>query len=168
MLHQHPEPRPGESAPFHFESRWLLDAPAQAIWDAFADPAAWPRWWPGMERTVAPASGTGDGSGARVDLTVRSPLLPGPPAGALRLSLRIVEAAPPRRARVAVRGDLRGHGLWLAHEAGGITRVDIVWCVVTARPLLRLLRPLSGLSHRTVMRGGARGLARELSTRTRR
>jgi uncharacterized protein YndB with AHSA1/START domain len=41
-----------DDAPTRYVTVSHIDAPVQAVWDAFCDPASWPRWFPHVERVV--------------------------------------------------------------------------------------------------------------------
>ncbi|SNS35095.1 Carbon monoxide dehydrogenase subunit G [Sphingomonas laterariae] len=40
------------TAPTRYVTVSSIDAPVQAVWDAFCDPASWPHWFPHVERVV--------------------------------------------------------------------------------------------------------------------
>lgn len=172
-LHRHAVPGPGESAPFHLESTWYLPAGPCRVWQALCNVPEWPTWWPGMagSRFLAPNRGrdctsdmTGEAAagfplpGTRAELLVRTPAGRG-----LAIGIELRCTHPPHAAQIAVSGDLRGTGLWRARDVDGATHVDIVWCVVTGSRLLRVLRPVGTLAHRTVMAAGAKGLKHQLA-----
>ena len=155
MSHEHVSPRAGESAPFHFQDRWSVKADADAVWAVLEQVHAWPQWWPGLtEADVTVAGPSGIAAGSRADIRIRTPL--GVP---LDFSLDVREVQPGRRVVLDAAGDLRGEGIWTLTESQGLTHIDSLWCVVSPRPLIRLLRPTAGLMHSAVMRAGGRGLA---------
>ncbi|WP_380874306.1 hypothetical protein ACFB49_47090 [Sphingomonas sp. DBB INV C78] len=41
-----------DEAPTRYVTVSHINAPAQAVWDAFCDPASWPHWFPHVERVV--------------------------------------------------------------------------------------------------------------------
>ena len=43
---------------------WVLDAPAERIWDALSAPEQWPRWWRYVESVRLLRAGAADGVGA--------------------------------------------------------------------------------------------------------
>lgn len=154
----------GESRVFHFETTWEIPCPGERVWEAIADVSAWPQWWPGVRcTTVHRAAQDRHGNGTTADVMVASPL-----GYRLRFTIRIRDAHKPVRATIEVTGDLRGTGWWEAvtgeDEVRG-TRVRIVWCVVTQRSVVRLLRPAAPLAHGLVMRAGQAGLRRQLRSK---
>lgn len=164
--HTHVTPRAGESAPFHFTSHWDLDHPSVEVWEAFADIARWPDWWPGVRAVSVLDAGDTGGERTRAVMRVRRPVLRD-----LRLDLVVSRTDPPHRAVVEVAGDLRGHGHWHAVDEpaddgrrGAATRcrIEFVWCVVTRSPTARLLRAAAGAAHRRVMDAGCEGLRERL------
>lgn len=146
-MHQHIIRQPGESRPFHFETRWRVDAEAGRVWEVLSDIPAWPTWWPGMHR--AHVLGNGD----RALLVVQSPL-----GSRLRFTLDLVDAQRPRSAEFTVTGDLRGTGSMTLQTEGTTTLVTITWCVATRRRLIGALRPIAARSHGLVMLAGQHGL----------
>lgn len=145
--HQHTPALPGESAAFHFETTWWVPAEEERTWEVLSDISSWSAWWPGMSRSHR--------IGERACLVVRSPL-----GYSLRFTLELVHADAPRGARFMVHGDLRGVGSFTSTPEGDWTRVQIMWCVVTRRRLVGLLRPIARWAHAVVMNAGQRGLRR--------
>ncbi|MGD7002602.1 SRPBCC family protein [Corynebacterium halotolerans] len=149
MAHRHVRPRPGESAPFHFETVWRTAADRDRVWKVLSDIDAWPTWWPGMSA----ARILRDGERAR--LLVRSPL-----GRHLRILVDLDRAEAPEHAELSVSGDLRGGGTLENREQNGWTYTKITWCVVTRHRLPGALRPVAAWSHDAVMAAGQRGLRR--------
>lgn len=164
---------------YHLRSTWDVPAPAPQVWQVLADPAfSWPRWWPGLVADTADVvpspsgargpSGTPGFSpgptadvGSRVRVRFRSPL-----GYALRLVLVLAEVDAPRRAVLAVDGDLVGTGTVVV--AGTTTsRVDVAWDVATRRRWMNVAAPVLGgafaAAHGHVMRAGERGLVAHLA-----
>lgn len=163
MEHQHVEPQPGQSRPFHFHSLWDLPGQPDQIWRILADVGAWPRWWRGMTDVVVEDPGQGPhGQGTRARISVASPV-----GYTLRFTIVIYQVHHPWSAFIDVSGDLRGRGEWSveATSASGVqarSTVGLTWCVVTSRAAIRMLRPLSGFAHGYVMSAGQRGLRKQL------
>lgn len=149
--HRHTRPGPGESAVFHFDTRWQLPAGPEDVWRVLADLPAWPDWWPGISHSRR--------TGGDAWLLVRSPL-----GYRLRFRLRLLAEAPPHHAYFRAEGDLRGQGaVTLRALVRGGTHVHIIWCVVTRRRLLCFLRPLAGWAHTAVMAAGHHQLQQRLA-----
>ena len=166
MSHEHVTPRAGESAPFHFDDRWIVDAGIDRVWAVLERVDEWPGWWSGL--TAAERIETGPGGVDAEDLSVttgsRARLLVRAPIGwSLRFSIEVDEVDAPHLIRFQSDGDLRGEGLWTLTASEGVTAIDAMWCVATTRTIIRALRPLSGLMHGAVMAAGERGLRRRLS-----
>lgn len=158
MSHEHVRQRAGESAPFHFDDRWTVEAGREPVWAVLEEVEAWPQWWPGLagahwfEDRIIP--------GSRADIQVRTPI-----GMSLCFTIAAEHVDAPRRISFSAHGDLRGEGVWTLTPHGSSTHIDSLWCVTTTRPVIRALRPLSGLMHALVMRAGERGLRRRLSGR---
>jgi uncharacterized protein YndB with AHSA1/START domain len=166
MTHDHVTPLAGESAPFHFDERWIVDAGIESVWAVLERVDEWPGWWSGL--TAAERIETGPGGVDAEDLSVttgsRARLLVRAPIGwSLRFTIEVEEVEAPQLIRFQSEGDLRGEGRWTLTASEGVTTIDAMWCVTTNRTLIRAMRPLSGLMHALVMRAGERGLQRRLS-----
>lgn len=156
--HRHTAPRSGESRVFHFESRWNVDGDRERVWEAISDIVDWPEWWPGIRVLALEGWGASDVVGNRVSLAARSP-------GGVRLRFDVELTAVRRHHRMefSATGDLRGHGSWTFLGAGGNTRMEIIWCVVSNRPPVRLLRPVATWAHARLMARGEAGLQERLA-----
>lgn len=164
MTHDHVTPLAGESAPFHFDERWIVDAGIESVWAVLERVDQWPEWWPGL--TAAERVGVGHDEAADISVTPgsRARLLVRAPIGwSLRFSIEVDEVDAPHLIRFQSDGDLRGEGLWTLTASEGVTAIDAMWCVATTRTIIRAMRPLSGLMHGAVMSAGERGLRRRLS-----
>ena len=161
---------------FRLVSRWHVDAPVDAVWDVFADPAfTWPSWWPRLtaDEVVATGRRTAD-RWSRVRVRVRSPL-----GWTLRVGLVLESAHEPvsgqaGRALMIASGDLVGTAAVVvthlvaplpdADDDGGATEVSLTLSVALARRdvvgRLLALTPTWVLvaAHGVVMRSGERGL----------
>ncbi|QGU06942.1 Polyketide cyclase / dehydrase and lipid transport [Corynebacterium occultum] len=151
--HRHTAAGEGESAPFHFESTWLVPADIDCVWEVISDLSSWSSWWPGVRRSSL------GGDGRRGGLVVQSPL-----GYQLCLDLLLVEKHSPRSARFAASGDLRGAGSFRAETVAEGTRMHITWCVVTRHRWLAWIRPLAVGAHAVVMAAGQWGLRRACRT----
>lgn len=156
MDHRHVSTAPGESAPFHFDNLWRVNASPAAVWQVLTRVEAWPQWWPGLpvaepaDDTVAP--------GSRAHLLVTSPI-----GLSLDFDIELRDIRTERFAGFTATGDLRGVGEWSLSRNGPITTIESTWCVTTTRRSIRLLRPLAARLHDSVMRAGERGLAAHLA-----
>ncbi|HHX48070.1 MAG TPA: hypothetical protein GX718_11980, partial [Brevibacterium sp.] len=80
MTHDHVTPLAGESALFHFDERWIVDAGIESVWAVLERVDQWPEWWPGL--TAAERVGVGHDEavdisvtpGSRARLLVRAPI----------------------------------------------------------------------------------------------
>jgi uncharacterized protein YndB with AHSA1/START domain len=165
MSHEHVSPRAGESAPFHFENRWSVDARPEAVWAVLEKVEDWPQWWPGLSqahRLDEMCAGSRDEpvqSGDRAHICVRNPI-----GMALRFDIEAHQVDAPNLIDFCAHGDLRGQGRWTLTDRGHFTEIDSLWCVTTTRPGIRLLRPWAGIMHAIVMKSGQRGLRARLAT----
>lgn len=150
--HRHTDPEPGESAAFHLETTWWIAADLRRVWDVLSDVSSWQDWWPGISRSRR--------AGDHARLVVRSPL-----GYRLRFTVDLLDSHPPEDARFTVAEDLRGTGSFTGVPAGGGTRVRIMWCVVTRRRLIGLVRPVARWAHAAVMRAGEKGLRTAVAQR---
>ena len=164
MSHDHVTPQAGESAAFHFDERWIVDAGIESVWAVLERVDQWPEWWTGL--TAAERVGVGHDDAADISVTPgsRARLLVRAPIGwSLRFTIEVDEVEAPNLIRFRSEGDLRGEGRWTLTAFEGVTVIDALWCVTTNRTLIRAMRPLSGLMHGAVMAAGERGLRRRLS-----
>ena len=150
--HRHTAPGPGESDVFHFETAWWVAAERRRVWEVLSDVSSWQDWWPG----ITDSRRTGD----HAQLVVRSPL-----GYRLRFTVDLRDAEPPEYASFDVAVDLRGTGHFTGSPDNGGTRVRIMWCVVTRRRLIALLRPVARWAHAAVMRAGEKGLCTAVAQR---
>ncbi|ROZ62689.1 hypothetical protein EDL96_09500 [Kocuria soli] len=158
MTHVHTRSVDGESRPFHFDSTWRPDADIDRVWDILADIDSWPDWWPGVRSTHVLDQGTPEAEGRRAQVVVASPM-----GYTLRFTVTITEAVKPRAATITVSGDLRGVGTWRTLTDSDRADLGFMWCVVTRRRLVRLLRPAAPWAHGRVMQAGLRGLERHVT-----
>lgn len=136
---------------YRLVTRWSLPATPERVWQVLADPElTWPRWWPGL---------TSPWSAEDRALFVLRPVRCG---YALRFGLVVTERVPPRRARLAVSGDLVGTGQVTIDPAPGGSTLELDWRVRTTRPWMRrtgrLLAPVFRRAHAHAMRSGRTGL----------
>lgn len=154
--HRHVQPYAGESAPFHFENTWRVNAAVPDVWSVLSDIQAWPQWWPGLPVAVPVDERIMPGS--RADIQVNSPI-----GVTLSFGIELQDTGPPNFVKFFAGGDLRGIGEWTLEQTGPITTISSVWCVTTRRVPIRLLRPVAKRMHSHVMSAGRRGLVRRLN-----
>lgn len=149
-------------AAYCFVTRWRVAAPLPAVHGALSEPGHWPGWWPGLEAVTLLAPGDAAGHGRRYRFSWRSAL-----GYRLRFEVCVTHADGPCRVEARASGDLAGLGRWSLREVGGTTEVTHLWQVTTTKGwmnrLAPLARPLFAWNHHTLMRRGARGLARHLA-----
>ena len=149
------------AARFELLSSWRIDAPAERVWKALADPASWPQWWPYVRaaHTLRAGDAEGRGSVRRIDWSTRLPYR-------IAIEVKAVEVVRPLRLRGRARGQLDGEGLWTLQPRGDHTEVTYVWRVRLIKPWMRCLAPLLARlfrwNHDAVMRAGEAGLRRHL------
>ena len=156
MNHEHVHQHRGESAPFHFENCWRVNARAHDVWSVLAQVGDWPQWWPGLSEVIVADDIVEPGS--RAQIHVRSPI-----GLTLRFEIEIRVSDPPNHVSFAADGDLRGSGAWSLDETGPITTITSLWCVTTCRRPIRIMRPIATCMHSLVMSAGHRGLMKRLS-----
>lgn len=156
------EPWPAMSSThFDLTTHWRIRAPVDEVWAALTDPAAWPRWWPYVQRVRMMREGGAGGVGAvrRIDWSTRLPYR-------IVIEVETVESERHRRLRGRARGQLDGEGLWLLRTGDGYTDVTYRWRVNLTRRWMRwlapLLAPVFRWNHDGVMRVGEAGLRRHL------
>ena len=140
---------------------WVLAAPREHIFDALAQPEAWPSWWPCLE-SVTPVSTTHAhdvGATWRCTWSSRLPYR-------LTFDMTTTASHRPERIDATASGDLYGTGCWRLMREGTATRVRYAWKVSTGKrwmnALAPLLAPVFRWNHDQVMAAGGRGLARHL------
>ncbi|MFC0598714.1 SRPBCC family protein [Streptomyces palmae] len=141
---------------YRFRAHWEFDAAPEAVYAVLARAEDYPRWWPQM-REVRRAER--EAGAARIrslipfDLMITARLTREDPAGGVL--------------EVALGGDLEGWARWTVRPRGAGARVLFRQEVVVRKSLLRRLavpgRPFFRANHALMMRGGHRGLRRELA-----
>lgn len=154
--HQHVRTHAGESAPFHFENRWRVNARLADVWSVLSEIESWPQWWPGLP--VAVPADDGIVPGSRADIQVDSPI-----GVTLSFGIELQDTDPPNFVVFSATGDLRGTGVWSLQQTGPITTISSVWCVTTRRMPIRMMRPVATWMHSRVMSAGHHGLVARLN-----
>lgn len=103
--HQHVRTHAGESAPFHFENRWRVNARLADVWSVLSEIESWPQWWPGLP--VAVPADDEIVPGSRADIQVDSPI-----GVTLSFGIELQDTDPPNFVMFSAAGDLRGTGVW--------------------------------------------------------
>lgn len=150
-----------DSNSYHLVTRWQLDAPLQAVWDAIYDAEAWPSWWQGVVSVETLERGDSAGRGARQRFVWKS-VLP----YRVTFATRVSRVEPLRLLEGWVEGELEGVGCWRFSREAGLTTVCFDWQVRTTRAWMNVLSPLARSiflwNHNVLMRAGGQGLARHL------
>jgi uncharacterized protein YndB with AHSA1/START domain len=150
---------------FELPSRWRVDAPREAVFDALTDGSI-TTWWHEVYLDVTVVEeGDPSGTGRVVDLLTRGWL-----PYRLRWRMRVEDIVRPERIAISATGDLVGSGCWTltAHGPGGTaTRLDYLWRVDVSRPWMRqalvVLKPVFAANHGWAMTRGERGLRAHLA-----
>lgn len=141
-----------------FRSRWRLDAPPGAVYEALRDVASYPDWWPQVRDIWQLADGA-----AR--LRCRSVL----PYDLVFEIHREIEDPDGRVLQARQVGDLEGTSRWTVGTNGAGTVALFDQEVVVRKSLIRrvglLARPILMADHDVMMREGERGLRRYLDAR---
>jgi uncharacterized protein YndB with AHSA1/START domain len=139
---------------YRFLTTWLFEASIERVWERLDDPARWPVWWRGVERTEILGSDNWRS-------TWRS-LLP----YSLTFEFEIDRRERPYLLAGRASGELAGTGVWRLYEARGQTASTWDWRVGTTAQWMNLMgplaRPVFSWNHGWVMRRGAEGLANDL------
>ena len=149
---------------YRFLSAWLIEAPADQVWDTIHDSERWPQWWKGVQSAVElePGDALGVGSLARYRWRSRLPYT-------LEFDVRTTRAERPHLLEGRAQGELTGVGRWRFFQHGPLTAVIYEWNVSTSRGWMNALAPVARLvfawNHDVVMRQGAEGLAHRLGAR---
>jgi carbon monoxide dehydrogenase subunit G len=146
---------------FVLVSRWALAASRERVWELLTQPEQWPRWWPRLESARRTVAGAPDGTGAVTEFCWNSGL-----GYRVEFEVATVRVLPACEIEGAVRGSVKGSGLWLVEPEGPGVRLTYRWDVELQRPWMRffapLLWPVFASRHFRVMRDGARAMAGQL------
>ena len=150
-------------ASYRFLTTWVLDAPAEDVWDALHAVEKWPEWWKGVEVVEKLAAGDDRGIGSVYRHRWRSRL-----PYTVGFDIRTTRVERPRVLEGEATGELEGIGRWRLYEGEG-TAVTYEWRVRTTPAWMNALapvgRPVFVWSHNVVMRWGGEGLAHLLGVR---
>jgi hypothetical protein len=131
-----------------FHSEWHVHPDADRVYQALADVAHYPDWWPQVRRVRWIDEHSGE-------MTCRSTL----PYDLSMTAARLIEDPAERVLRVGLSGDLVGWSQWRVAADGRAhfdQEVDVGKGLVRAAGILA--RPLLRLNHSAMMSGGERGL----------
>ncbi len=148
-----------------FASRWILQAPREAVWDAIVASELWPSWWPFLESVEEIAEGDRSGVGS-----MRRYNWGGTLPYSLSILITVTRIEPPELIEGRASGDIEGIGRWLITPAGDdSTMVRYTLEARAAKKWMRLMAPLLGRyfawNHDRVMKAGGKGLAGHLGVR---
>lgn len=139
-----------------FIDEWDVDAPQEAVFEALADSATYPKWWTPVYIDVEAGGPPGVGRISKQHFKGRLPYT-------LRTTSEIIRYEPPHEFEVSVVGDLTGRGVWTLTPSNGAVHIRFDWRVIADRPLLRfltpLLRPLFRWNHSWSIKRAIEGLA---------
>ncbi|CAM8391324.1 SRPBCC family protein [Citrobacter freundii] len=150
-------------ADYQFSTVWRVEASIQEVWDVFSHPDQWPEWWGSLERIVKIKKGDVQGIGALHRYTWKGAL-----PYRLTFDINVLNILPCSLLEGQASGAVEGRGVWYFSASGAETIVRYDWNVRTTIRWMNYLAPLAApvfrWNHDTVMREGARGLARKLAT----
>ncbi|EIQ75060.1 hypothetical protein SF123566_3089 [Shigella flexneri 1235-66] len=150
-------------ADYQFSTVWQVEASLQDVWDVFSHPDQWPEWWSSLERVVEIKKGDIQGVGALHRYTWKG-VLP----YRLTFNINVLTILQYALLEGAASGEVEGRGVWSFIDTGRETIVRYDWNVRTTIRWMNILAPLAApvfrWNHDTVMREGAKGLARKLGT----
>lgn len=149
---------------YRLNTRWQLDAPLAAVWDAILHPEHWPQWWKGVEEVRLLEPGDLNGLGA-----VQRYIWKGALPYRLTFDMRVTGVVPLISLEGTASGELEGIGRWRFWREGEATVVGYEWQVRTTKwwmnALTPVAKPLFKWNHDLLMRNGGQGLARLLGAR---
>ena len=148
-------------AEYQFSTVWRVEASLQEVWEVFSHPDQWPEWWVSLERVTENKKGDGLGIGALHRYTWKGAL-----PYRLTFDINVLNIQPCSLLEGEACGEVEGRGVWSFVELGKETLVRYDWNIRTTLRWMNYLAPLAApafrWNHDTVMREGARGLARKL------
>jgi hypothetical protein len=122
------------SAPFHYDRRFRLDVPPDALWALLEGTDRYVEWWSWLQ--------TLDGGGLRrgdvAECVVRAPL-----PYSLRFTVRVEDVVPRASVATRVEGDLEGPARLEITAVPGGCEARLAWELHLRD---RVLRPLSGVA----------------------
>lgn len=151
-------------AEYRFSTTWQVKAPLQTVWDILCHPDMWPHWWKGLEQIIEIEKGDLQGIGALHRYTWKG-VLP----YRITFDIHVLTIVPLRLLEGQASGEVEGIGQWSLFFNGTDTIVRYDWHIRTNTRWMNCLAPIAAplfrWNHDSVMREGAKGLARKLGTR---
>ncbi|WP_145547520.1 SRPBCC family protein [Yersinia intermedia] len=151
-------------AEYRFSTTWQVKAPLQTVWDILCHPDMWPHWWKGLEQIIEIEKGDLQGIGALHRYTWKG-VLP----YRITFDIHVLTIMPLRLLEGQASGEVEGIGQWSLFFNGTDTIVRYDWHIRTNTRWMNCLAPIAAplfrWNHDSVMREGAKGLARKLGTR---
>ncbi|MFA3760599.1 SRPBCC family protein [Yersinia sp. 2544 StPb PI] len=150
-------------AEYRFSTIWQVKAPLQAVWDILCHPDMWPYWWKSLEQIIEIEKGDLQGIGALHRYTWKG-VLP----YRITFDIHVVTIMPLHLLEGQASGEVEGIGQWSLFYNGSDTIVRYDWHIRTNTRWMNCLAPIAAplfrWNHDSVMREGAKGLARKLGT----
>ena len=151
-------------AEYRFSTTWQVKAPLQTVWDILCHPDMWPHWWKSLEQIIEIEKGDLQGIGALHRYTWKG-VLP----YRITFDIHVLTSMPLRLLEGQASGEVEGVGQWSLFFNGTDTIVRYDWHIRTNTRWMNCLAPIAAplfrWNHDSVMREGAKGLARKLGTR---
>ncbi len=150
---------------YRFEEEWMVEAPAEKVWDKMVHVDGWPQWWKGLELSDSVDDLPVVTAGKRYRTRWKGPL-------PYRLDIHAVirEASPHASISADIHGDIIGSCTCRIREDRQGTRVFFSLDVRTATPWMTLLSPfLKGYfseNHNRLMARGMQGFTQHLAKET--
>ena len=151
-------------AEYRFSTTWQVKAPLQTVWDILCHSDMWPHWWKSLEQIIEIEKGDLQGIGALHRYTWKG-VLP----YRITFDIHVLTIMPLRLLEGQASGEVEGIGQWSLFFNGTDTIVRYDWHIRTNTRWMNCLAPIAAplfrWNHDSVMREGAKGLARKLGTR---
>ncbi|CNH37162.1 Polyketide cyclase / dehydrase and lipid transport [Yersinia intermedia] len=151
-------------AEYRFSTTWQVKAPLQTVWDILCHPDMWPHWWKSLEQIIEIEKGDLQGIGALHRYTWKG-VLP----YRITFDIHVLTIMPLRLLEGQASGEVEGIGQWSLFFNGTDTIVRYDWHIRTNTRWMNCLAPIAAplfrWNHDSVMREGAKGLARKLGAR---
>lgn len=147
---------------YSFVTKWKIEAPLEAVWNAVYHSLDWPNWWKGVLEVKEIEHGDENGINGVRAYTWKSAL-----PYRLTFNMRLTEIEKYKKLSGIAFGELEGKGTWHFTHMADVTYVEYHWNVVTNKKWMNtfsfLLKPAFDYNHDVVMKWGALGLAQKLN-----